>query len=349
MKRARDLAKILGGAWREQPPPLAATEEQIVSITPSLLQSGAAALAYWRLRKTELAGAPALERLQEEYYADAVRTALRMDDVQVLTTALKRAGIEPLLFKGWAVARLYPNPTLRPFSDIDVFVRPKELKDAQAVVKRTTLRQLTVDLHTQTEDETHATRHVGRGLDALFEDSQVVMLNDTPTRVLSPEDHLHLLALHCLRHGAWRPLWLADVAVALETRDVHFDWDVCLGAGRERDYIACAIGLAHALLGAKIEGTPVEERAKRLPRWLVPTVLRQWENPDPRRHFPPPMMRGLWKNPHLLAEAVRGRWIDPLEATMLMNGTFDETPRVVYQWRWFMKKGTAFLARPFRS
>jgi hypothetical protein len=349
MEAAKALAHVLAGAWRDEPPPFTLDETQIDSVTPSLLQSGAAALAYWRLRKTQLANSNIAQTLQEEYYQNAVRTALRADDIQVVVTALEQAGIEPLLFKGWASARLYSNPALRPFTDIDVFVRPENLETAQQVVGNLQLRQLTVDLHTETEDETHATRVGARGLEELYARSERVALNDARVRVLAQEDHLHLLAMHCLRHGAWQPLWLCDIAVSVETLPQEFDWDRCLGRGREADYIACAIGLAHELLDARIQGTPVEERAENLPKWLAATVLQQWENPDPRRHYAPSPIRYVWKNPQLLAEAVRGRWIDPLEATMLLNGPFDDTPRTVYQWRWFMKKGTSFLLRPFRG
>lgn len=306
-------------------------------------------MAYWRLRDSVLSESATVARLQEEYYEETVRTALRLNDLESILNHLAQAGIEPLLFKGWASARLYPNVILRPFTDIDLFVRPAQRADAEKIIKQNPLRQLAVDLHTQTEDETHATRRAGRSLDALYADSELVTLNNTPVRILSAEDHLHLLALHCLRHGAWRPLWLCDIAVMLESLPPDLNWRKCLGDGPEADYVACAIGLAHTLLDARIDGTPVAERARNLPRWLAPAVLRQWENPDPRLHFPPPAVRDAWKQPRLWGEAIRGRWIDPLEATMLVNGTMDETPRVVYQCRYLFQKGTAFARRSLQD
>jgi hypothetical protein len=65
--------------------------------------------------------------------------------------------------------------------------------------------------------------------DELFARSQLVPLGDSQIRILGDEDHLRIICLHLLRSGAWRPLWLCDVAVALETLSPDFDWDICLG------------------------------------------------------------------------------------------------------------------------
>ena len=68
-----------------------------------------------------------------------------------------------------------------------------------------------------------------------------------------------------------------DIAAALESRAPEFDWERCLGGNARRsDWVACTLGLAHRLLGASLENTPVVDRARTLPTWLVSTVLRQW-------------------------------------------------------------------------
>src|SRR5262249_11103226 len=136
-----------------------------------------------------------------------------------------------------------------------------------------------VDLHRGLADGSMAFALLNdHPLEALYERSQLVALGEVNVHVLGPEDHLRLLCLHMLGHGAHRPLWLCDVAIVLESRPPDFDWELCLSGDRRRsDWVACALGLAHHLLGAEIAGTPVEERARRLPRWLIPTVLRQWE------------------------------------------------------------------------
>ena len=183
----------------------------------------------------------------------------------------RAAGVEPLLAKGWAVARLYPEPGLRPYGDIDLFVRPEEYSAAETALAGFRPRRLLLDLQRGFPDL------ADHPLQEVFAHSQVAECGGVQVRIVGPEDQLRHLCVHLLRHGAWRPLWLCDVAAAVESVDVTFDWDYCLRGKRQRTQaVICAIGLAHQLLGARIEHTPLADRARRLPRWLVPAVLRQW-------------------------------------------------------------------------
>ncbi len=57
---------------------------------------------------------------------------------QILTTAitaLKNKGIEPVLLKGFGLALLYPNPNLRQFGDIDLFVGLQQFHEACKVLR----------------------------------------------------------------------------------------------------------------------------------------------------------------------------------------------------------------------
>ena len=105
-----------------------------------------------------------------------------------------------------------------------------------------------------------------QSLDELFERSEILRLGDVDVRVLRLEDQLRLICRHLLRHGAWRPLWLCDIAAIVESLPPSLDWNLCLTANRHQaDLIACSIGLAHQLLGARVDNTPVSERARNLP------------------------------------------------------------------------------------
>ena len=149
---------------------------------------------------------------------------------------------------------------------------------------------------------------------------------------MSEEDHLHFLCLHLLRHGAVRPLWLCDIAVLLERRAPTFDWSRCLsGSRRAADWVACAIGLAHQLVGAEVEGTPVADRARHLPGWMVPTVLREWGaayrslgQVEVYLRHPLRLWRGLPKE-------LPQHWPNAIEATMTLRGPFNELPRLPFQ------------------
>src|SRR5207244_784232 len=101
---------------------------------------------------------------------------------------------------------------------------------------------------------------------------------DAVVRVLSPEDELRMLCLHMLRHSCWRPIWLCDVAAAIEGRSHDFDWDLCLaGTRRDANWVSCSIGLARQLLACRADDAPV--RVFNMPRWLEPAVLKQWGSP----------------------------------------------------------------------
>ena len=52
-----------------------------------------------------------------------------------VVTALRSVGIEPVLLKGFGLARLYPNPDLRQFGDIDMFVGIDRFHEACAVLR----------------------------------------------------------------------------------------------------------------------------------------------------------------------------------------------------------------------
>lgn len=151
--------------------------------------------------------------------------------------------------------------------------------------------------------------------------------------VPSPEDHLRILCLHLLRHGGWRPLWLCDVALALESRQANFDWEIFFGNDSKRaDWLACVLGLAHRLLGARVIGTPVAERADTLPGWLTRAVLRRWG-----RWFNSDYRDKAWSSlsshkskPMRLFEDIYFR-CDPIRATVEMEGGFNNGPRLPYQ------------------
>ena len=79
------------------------------------------------------------------------------------------------------------------------------------------------------------------------------------------------------------------------------------------------------------------------PAWFLPAILREWSSLDTATHYPSDPIRLVWKQPRRLARAIRGRWINPLEATMLLDGAIDSVPRVWYQARYLLQKGRGFL------
>jgi hypothetical protein len=153
---------------------------------------------------------------------------------------------------------------------------------------------------------------------------------------LGDEDQLALLAVHFLKHAGWRPLWLCDIGLMLESMSEKFDWEVCLGSDRRRvNWILLVVGLAREFLGASINDERVAARAA-VPQWVIESVLANWEQPfigshAPHNHQAP--MRSYLRNPRGLVSDLKRRWPSPILATISVNGMFGKRRRIRYQLR----------------
>lgn len=338
---SRLISSLLTGAWRQTPPAPDISEEELNVIAPLLIASGGGALAFWKLRDSALKETQSAADLKQAYRLYTLQAAIHEREIEQVIKLLHEARIEPLLVKGWSMARHYPEPALRPYGDIDLFVRPAQFAAAEKILASEEGRKYFVDLHRGADhlDE--------QPFDELYARSEVVTLGAAEFRVLSPEDHLRVLCVHFLHHGAWRPAGLCDIALLAEAYGAQLDWDACLTGNRKRaGWVSCTIGLAHKLLGAEIAGTPVEEAARNLPRWLVPAVLKEWENPVSVDHIVPPPLAGKIRHPVETLKAIRKRWPpNPIQATIVMNGPFNEWPRIIFQTGNYLARTAKFLAR----
>jgi Uncharacterised nucleotidyltransferase len=340
-QNARAIVNALTGSWRSDaaPPPITAAE--LAETTPLLIQSGAGALVWWRIRHDKLAKSGAGAQLHQMYRLHRLEASLHVDRLKRVVRQFRKAGIVPVLVKGWNVARLYPEPGLRHYFDVDLCVPHDGYAEANRLVTSLGREGLYVDLHDELDHLDVMT------WDEVFSCSQLLRLDETEVRVPCAEDHLRILSIHWLRHGAWRPAGLCDIAAALESRPDDFDWQRCLGADPVRaDWVACAIGLAQELLGAEIgdqrskfngrsADIPVALSARResLPRWLIPAVLRQWDRGVSPNHRVPAGSAllggvGSWKE---LARNFFMRLDQPVRATIALHGRFNNWPRLPYQ------------------
>lgn len=344
----RVIAEVLSKSWRDVPPALESSAAELTAVTPLLLASGGAALAWRRLRTSALRATPAAVELQQAYRLHTLQAALHEHNIKQVFALLRAAGIEPLLVKGWAVARLYPERGARPYGDIDLCVRPADFKTARAVLGSAG-DKYPVDLHQGTGARTDRRRVDMRALDdrswdTLFERSELVPLDDIKVRVLSAEDHLRVLCFHLLRHGVERPIGLCDIAVAVEARPPDFAWDICLGTNpRRADWIACTIALAHCILDARTDDTPVAHRAETLPGWLVNAVLDRWAVSFTNHFTRAEPMSFQLHHPAGIVQAFARRWPTPILGTVGVGGAFNNLPRFPYQLGYFLRRSGWFL------
>ncbi len=312
-------------------------------VAPLLDGSGAGALAWWSLRRSPLRECDVARGFRESYRAQALRAAVREVELESLFALLGAAGVDALLVKGWAAGLAYPEQGLRPAGDIDLYVRPGQYAAAREVLASPEGRRFWVDLH----------KGFGELCDddaeELYARSRVLRLGGSRVRVPGEEHHLRLLCFHLLRHGAWRPLWLCDVAACLESRGEAFDWEYLLFRRDRRgaNWVLSALGLAESLLGANVKDTPAAHAGRGLPRWLAPCVLERWASPyaaeqAPHKHRAP--MAAYLRRPRGVLKDLRRRWPGPVEATVAARGRFDSLPRWPFQLAHCFTRAAHFLA-----
>jgi hypothetical protein len=328
----RLIAETLSGSWRNEPASVSPSAfDDIQDAVRLFLRSGTGALCWWRMRNSGRALTP-LKSVYVQYAAQAIRYE---QEVAEICDLLASARIRSILIKGWAVARLYPDPGLRPSGDIDLLVSTADSDHARMALSSSSCAQFSIDLK---HDE--FARFGEMDFERLYDLSERVYIADSAIQILCPEDNLRLLCLHFLKHGGWRPLWLCDVAAALESMPRTFNWDRCLGTcKRHARWISCTIEAARQLLGARpVVEPPAEKRP--LPGWLLPAILDEWNvcMTPVRPSFSRQLSEYGRSNPRALVREIRMRWPNPIQATIDTDVPFNWLPRMPFQlWRYLSR------------
>lgn len=329
LRKGNLVAEVLAGSWRKfAGTTFQLSESDLDEVTPLLYDSGTAALGWLRLRTTPLGNSRSAEVLHQAYRLQSLQSEIHEQKIEKVFRLFRQARVDSVLAKGWATAGMYSERALRPYGDIDICVPPQHFKLAQEILSAPEASDCWVDLHQ------HFSEIDERTIAELFARSRQVPLGAEQIRILGLEDQLALSCIHLLKHGAWRPLWLCDVGVAIESLPLTFDWDVCLGNNKTRaHWTSCAVGLAVRLLGADSGRLPSHLNSK-LPKWLVENVIKQWANPfaidQPPMSHPVPIA-DLLRHPSGMMDGLRQRWPNPLIATISVNGKLNKLPRLPYQ------------------
>ena len=172
LDKASLIAKVLAGSWRQSTSPLTISQAELDIVTPMLLESGAGALGWKRVSTSSLRTAPAALELEQAYRLHALQSAIHERDIENALTLLRSAGVEPILVKGWAVARLYPDAGLRPYGDLDLCVAPKQYHAARRALEKEVNKLFQVDLHRGFKTLDH------KSWDELYTRSHLVQLGE---------------------------------------------------------------------------------------------------------------------------------------------------------------------------
>ena len=248
-----------------------------------------------------------------------------------LFTALRSEEIEPILIKGWAAARFYPDPFKRYIGDVDVSVQLDRFSDAWRELVDSGLSGENIDLHRGFRDLDTVT------WEKLFERSYLVDLNGIGIRVLGDEDHLRLVATHWLIDGGFNKVRLWDVYYLVENRKADFDWNLCLdSAGSKRKtWVLAAIATARDFLDLDVSGMPAVVREFRLPQWYVSALEKEWERGPYLRL---PLLKCISRPTFFFQQARRRFPPNPIAATTDTEGPIDDTARLPYQLKSIAKK-----------
>jgi len=230
--------------------------------------------------------------------------------------------LSPILIKGWAAARNYPADSYRELGDIDIAFSSAEFTRASLLK---TSSDFNIDLHCELRHYDTTPWHV------LFARSESIQLNEVDIRVLRPEDHLRVMAIHWLNDGGVNRERLWDIYYAVINRPKDFDWDLCLNSvsKRRRKWITTTIALTNLHLGLDIAELPLSESDLDIPAWLSKTIAREWST-DVR-------MRPLETCLHdrkLFFQQLRKRFPpNPIQATIEGEGQFNDSWRLPIQIR----------------
>lgn len=188
---------------------------------------------------------PIMTRLDEVCRDTRARNAVLMTRLATLLGIFAGARLDTMLLKGSALLVLYyPDPGVRPMSDLDLLVRTSQAPAAMTLLRRSGW-QPTQPSPERVVPVTHSLLFLGA------EDAQLdlhwhvlwecggpeadedfwaaadsVTVGGVPTAVLGPADQL----FHACVHGAaWNPVpplrWAADALVILQARGPGLAWD----------------------------------------------------------------------------------------------------------------------------
>ncbi|RCV62717.1 putative nucleotidyltransferase [Methanophagales archaeon] len=269
-------------------------------ILENALQHGIAPLLYHNL--SEMADVPeeVMEHLRMQYNANLARNMLVYNELSNVLNAFEHAGIEVVVLKGAALAEtVYQDIGLRPFSDVDLLVRKKDLQRAKK--KLVELGYIldedvsperynedfgcdlyyagkvnVLEIHWDIMRKTKSDRYARIKIEHIWERAVPAKIAGADTRMMSPEDMLLHFCVHLPKHRYNRLIWLCDVLEVIEHTDI--DWGYVLESAkkyRTMAYMYYGLHFTDVLLGCDIPEKVLNALKPHRPEIMVlSTVLK---------------------------------------------------------------------------
>lgn len=238
------------------------------------------------------------ERLRRHLAEGTARHLRLRRELGRVLRGLARDGVPVIPLKGLALAEtLYPDPVLRPSSDLDLLVRPEAVLAVDGLLQGLGYRRL-ADAHSWSFDLAYDRATLYAGPDGIHVDLHWALLSDpryawneceglavwdrvVKIRVAGeealgpgPEDLLLYLAAHlAVHHALTGLLWYWDLALLLDHWSGRLDWGTVLeraGRWRVRTALAFALGGCQSLFGVS---APARVMSALRPRGVRAAVL----------------------------------------------------------------------------
>jgi hypothetical protein len=268
--------------------------------------------------------------MEAAFKAQVAHNAKVERDLAAVVTRLRDAGVEPLLIKGLAVARLYPPGLVRPAGDIDLVVREEDFAHAEVIVAEPGLQSVGVDLkHPRIWEEIP-------NLDFWTRTNEIDLVGTT-VEILGAEDQLWMLSIHFLKHGGQRPVWLCDVAAALESFVSEHECQMnSISDQIVQGWVNTAIAVARDQLGANVEGLQSRKTQGSVPKWLLREIYEEWTEPTPFNL--PGASTVLLGSPSSVFSVLCERWPNPLVATIHTRAPINGWSRLPWQVLFYVRR-----------
>lgn len=274
------------------PPPFSADPFYLERLFVEADHEGVGPLLAYSLRDEPRLHSAHLERLETEWRRAKGRSLHAAESLRSLLEAFRVAGIRAIPLKGPLLAeRLYPDPALRPTSDLDLLIGKADLHRVDELLVRLGYRRAP-DAHTFEFDVaydratfyTHAEMlPVDLHWDLLSSESFArgsrVIVDEVWERVVSAdfagvegatlcdEDLLVYLALHLAVHHACSGLiWLLDIALLLDQRGERMNWEAVVERARRWRVMRALFFALESVRGCYGRSAPESVRREFRPR-----------------------------------------------------------------------------------
>lgn len=307
----------------------AGTDTVTAAVADAAEYHGLAPILHCALNSSRLGQVPAnvAIRLRNCYLDSARRNVIFAARLHALVAAFESEGITVVPLKGPILAEsLYPDPALRPFSDLDLLVRKRDVPAAVRLLAREgygigahlarlpfpTLLSLQFELLLRQEGRAQVDLQWDTGLadypfrfdvEILWRKLGRARIAEKEVANLSPESQLLFLCVHGAKHLWSRLMWVGDVArLANAQPDWAYALELATEAGCVRPLLLGLL-LAHSLLAAPVPddllrrahaSSAVQSAARQVTARLIRIPPAEPEGLEITR-FNARMAEGAWK------------------------------------------------------